>query len=447
MQSTTNKMFDYPSIAATPELIFKMSKKIAQLTKVIYVVNLKNDLHHREVEEISNNFKLIIEQNNLQHKAEVLKLENYQKVLEEKNKNDVSQIQLDYHQRMGKMDQKYLENQKLWEIKWENAMNERQREITNFTSKLETLKNLLEQCQQEKKTNQSDHALQLEKYVSLASEFENATKILAGEKYLLENKIEAAEALHNERCKNMSENHQKEIETLKEKHYTDLCELQEGIRHQRALSDKKINEISTKLQEQCQQNDLLRKNVETLEAEKIRGKKKKEELENEMQHKLSALNAEVLELRKNSVQLLKEKSELNSEIERRGKENIELMMESKKQVEKLQNLLTSQRVEMNDETRHLLDTTTEKYEVKIEELKQRYEDLVIQFKNDKQAFENGILNKKIEIQSLSAKLLNLERNNITLLKEKDHEIISLKNKLEEQRQSLLENHELELKVV
>ncbi|KNE68695.1 hypothetical protein AMAG_13339 [Allomyces macrogynus ATCC 38327] len=47
---------EYP-IDATPELLFKLSKKVAQLTKVIYQVNLENDHHHAEVADIVESYE------------------------------------------------------------------------------------------------------------------------------------------------------------------------------------------------------------------------------------------------------------------------------------------------------------------------------------------------------------------------------------------------------
>ncbi|KAJ3362324.1 hypothetical protein GGF32_006159 [Allomyces javanicus] len=47
---------EYP-IDATPELLFKLSKKVAQLTKVVYQVNLENDHHHAEVADIVESYE------------------------------------------------------------------------------------------------------------------------------------------------------------------------------------------------------------------------------------------------------------------------------------------------------------------------------------------------------------------------------------------------------
>ncbi|KAJ3374658.1 hypothetical protein GGF31_006555 [Allomyces arbusculus] len=50
---------EYP-IDATPELLFKLSKKVAQLTKVIYQVNLENDHHHAEVADIVESYEVAL---------------------------------------------------------------------------------------------------------------------------------------------------------------------------------------------------------------------------------------------------------------------------------------------------------------------------------------------------------------------------------------------------
>ncbi|ORY37894.1 hypothetical protein BCR33DRAFT_769488 [Rhizoclosmatium globosum] len=39
-------------VFAPPEVVFKMSKKIAQLTKVIYYLNTKNEDHNVEIQSL-----------------------------------------------------------------------------------------------------------------------------------------------------------------------------------------------------------------------------------------------------------------------------------------------------------------------------------------------------------------------------------------------------------
>ncbi|KAJ1523100.1 hypothetical protein HK096_001705, partial [Nowakowskiella sp. JEL0078] len=44
-------------VQATPEIVYKMSKKIAQLTKVIYYLNTKNEDHVNEIQMLSDSFE------------------------------------------------------------------------------------------------------------------------------------------------------------------------------------------------------------------------------------------------------------------------------------------------------------------------------------------------------------------------------------------------------
>ena len=50
------------AIMAPPETVYKMAKKIAQLTKVIYYLNTKNEDHDDELEDITGAYELHIDQ-------------------------------------------------------------------------------------------------------------------------------------------------------------------------------------------------------------------------------------------------------------------------------------------------------------------------------------------------------------------------------------------------
>jgi hypothetical protein len=54
------EMLQQQPIVATPELLFKLSKKIAQLTRVIYHVHQQNDLHESEVIGIVSAYENLI---------------------------------------------------------------------------------------------------------------------------------------------------------------------------------------------------------------------------------------------------------------------------------------------------------------------------------------------------------------------------------------------------
>ena len=45
------------SIDATPDIIYKMSKKIAQLTKVIYYLNTKHEDHEAEIHNLTDAYE------------------------------------------------------------------------------------------------------------------------------------------------------------------------------------------------------------------------------------------------------------------------------------------------------------------------------------------------------------------------------------------------------
>ena len=51
-----------PNMEVFPDLHHKMSKKIAQLTKVIYHLNTKNEDHALEIEQINSNHQMEVQQ-------------------------------------------------------------------------------------------------------------------------------------------------------------------------------------------------------------------------------------------------------------------------------------------------------------------------------------------------------------------------------------------------
>lgn len=51
-----------PNLEVFPDLHHKMSKKIAQLTKVIYHLNTKNEDHALEIEQINANHQVEVQQ-------------------------------------------------------------------------------------------------------------------------------------------------------------------------------------------------------------------------------------------------------------------------------------------------------------------------------------------------------------------------------------------------
>lgn len=51
-----------PNMEVFPDLHHKMSKKIAQLTKVIYHLNTKNEDHALEIEQINANHQMEVQQ-------------------------------------------------------------------------------------------------------------------------------------------------------------------------------------------------------------------------------------------------------------------------------------------------------------------------------------------------------------------------------------------------
>ena len=56
------------AIVAPPETVYKMAKKIAQLTKVIYFLNTKNEDHDDEIEDITDAYEVHIDQVDIDRK-------------------------------------------------------------------------------------------------------------------------------------------------------------------------------------------------------------------------------------------------------------------------------------------------------------------------------------------------------------------------------------------
>lgn len=221
----------------TPDLHLKMSKKIAQLTKVIYALNTKNDEHENVLENVKT-----------AHEEEMQKL-----MAETKEKMNY------FKTRLGAVSE---QRQKIDMLESHLAKERLQREEA------------LSEFEKFKRRNEDDEA-------RLKSEFSD--NILAMSKELLAAKKQFEERLKDFQAtrKLLEEDRDKAVEQLTSKHHEEIDQL---MRAHRVRYDEVVRE-KQKLEKEFQQKLALAESSGDLAAEERR------RIESEYQEKLDKLKA------------------------------------------------------------------------------------------------------------------------------------------------------------
>ncbi|XP_067657871.1 protein FAM184A-like isoform X1 [Haliotis asinina] len=405
----------------TQDMHLKMSKKIAQLTKVIYALNTKNDEHEAVLQNIKE-----------QHESELQQLLSETKEKVELYKNKIS-ADADHRKKIQAL---------------ESSLAEQEKYKSSALDEFERFKKRAEERECELKTEHSKRIVDLSQEVLKAKqEFEE--KVVKFEEWMQQVDIDKARAL----------------DEIKQKHELELDELRTFQRSQNSDWLNECAKVEDKFKTEIQE---LKDRIDVLQAEKVKLEEDHElkmskaqaffekELEALKTSHNAALEGDVAKLRQEQEKMVKDFGALEKELKTQIDQLISQLSESEESVEKhkyellqLQNSLRDK-----DSTSHEVNKQLSEHQAEVERLCTRLRDVETDLsamteRCTEQAAE--MLRKSTLIGELEATILQKSstidelRSQVSKLKDKLAWLESERKNLENQKQNLSQEQQSQLK--
>ncbi|XP_046548334.1 protein FAM184A-like isoform X2 [Haliotis rubra] len=405
----------------TQDMHLKMSKKIAQLTKVIYALNTKNDEHEAVLQSIKE-----------QHESELQQLLSETKEKVELYKNKIN-ADADHRKKIQTL---------------ESSLAEQEKYKSSALDEFERFKKRAEERECELKTEHSKRILDLSQEVLKAKqEFEE--KVVKFEEWMQQVDIDKARAL----------------DEIRQKHELELDELRTFQRSQNSDWLNECTKVEDKFKTEIQE---LKDRIDVLQDEKVKLEEDHElkmskaqaffekELEALKASQNAALEGDVAKLRQEQEKMVKDFGALEKELKIQIDQLISQLSESEELVEKHKHELLQLQNSLRDKdsTSHDVNKQLSEQQAEVERLSTRLRDVETDLsamteRCTEQAAE--MLRKSTLIGELEATILQKSstidelRSQVSKLKDKLAWLESERKNLESQKQNLSEEQQSQLK--
>ncbi|XP_046334607.2 protein FAM184A-like isoform X1 [Haliotis rufescens] len=405
----------------TQDMHLKMSKKIAQLTKVIYALNTKNDEHDAVLQSIKE-----------QHESELQQLLSETKEKVELYKNKIN-ADSDHRKKIQTL---------------EASLAEQEKYKSSALDEFERFKKRAEERECELKTEHSKRILDLSQEV-LKAKHEFEEKIVKFEEWMQQLDIDKARAL----------------DEVKQKHELELDELRTFQRSQNSDWLNECAKVEDKFKTEIQE---LKDRVDALQDEKVKLEEDHElkmskaqaffekELEALKTSQNSTLEGDMVKLRQEQEKMVKDFAALEKELKTQIDQLINQLSESEESVEKHKHELLQLQNSLRDKdsTSHEVNKQLSDQQAEVERLSTRLHavetDLsAVTERCTQQAAE--MLRKSTLIGELEATVIQKSstidelKAQVSKLKDKLAWLESERKNLESQKQNLSEEQQSQLK--
>lgn len=273
------------------DLLHKMSKKIAQLTKVIFYLNTKNDEYEYNLKSIISAYELEIEQLVKESNTSIIK---YKEMLNRAQKNEELESQLRNFQEKIDLEKSksivefanYRRSVEEKETKLTKENNVRietyKSEIDNLKSKLENLLKTIDKIKDNQENMTKNHKKEMADYVTEQNaKYTELLKSKLDLEDLLKDKTKSIEAL------------KKELDKLNDK-------TQQDLKFQKLTNDKSANELKNYYEKKLSEIENNLSNWESKYKELENVDKENKKRISDLMKEIDGKNKEIEMMRNNS---------------------------------------------------------------------------------------------------------------------------------------------------
>ncbi|KAL5262616.1 hypothetical protein ACHWQZ_G008124 [Mnemiopsis leidyi] len=370
----------------TPELHLKMSKKIAQLTKVVYALNTKNDEHDAHISCLQEAHELELKKVLASAEEQILKLQT----IVANQRNDKETI-LDLRNRI---------------LEYQQSNHDAARDFKKFKTHTQDREDVLKRSYEEQmkalkfelETMKSDYQTKIFEFTERSNQHDASSTMLKSlkEKHekeleLLKEVADQQQTAHEKKMADLRRDHEKEITVLKQKHREEMATM-----------------VTT---EKSSLTTLYKTQISQLEEEVSTLKQLMEQGEYQSSNRISILTKELEAAEANSAAFSTEKEALL-------KENDKL----KKEVDELEGNFIETRRELENAMQELAD-------MKLQLLAQESDARRQAEENMKKAGKIGELDELSQLHSVENEKLKFEIKKLNdKMVEKEEEFVRLKDK-------------------
>ncbi|XP_063691217.1 protein FAM184A-like isoform X1 [Bolinopsis microptera] len=445
----------------TPELHLKMSKKIAQLTKVVYALNTKNDEHDAHISCLQEAHELELKKVLASAEEQIVKLQT----VVANQRNDKEAI-LDLRNRIFEYDQT---NQDAVNEFKKFKVHTQDREDTlkkAYEEQMRTLKYELENMKSEFQSKTAEFAERSNQHDASSIMLKSLKEKHENELELLKEVAEQQQAAHEKKMDDLMKNYDKEISALKQKHREELASqvstekssLSTLYKTQIAQLEEEVSTLKQLMEQgEYQSNNrisILTKEVEAAEARKANHAAEKEALgkENErLKSEVDELEGKFMETRRDLDNALQELANVKNDLSAQETAARRFADESNKkagkigELDELSQLHSVENEKLKFELKKLNDKLLEK-EDEFGRLKEKHaktigiwEDKSNQLKKDINVKDEEISRLKAEYKlSMEEHLASSSEREVELQKQKLEEIRLVKESSEKELEEVLE---------
>ena len=414
-----------------PDLHHKMSKKIAQLTRVIFHLNTKNDEYEYNLRAIVGAYEneldnLVREANStiLKYKETVTKMQKNDE-LENQMKNFQDKIDIE----KAKSITEFSNYKKMMEDREFNFLKESNTRLDTYKSEVEMLRNKYDGMLKnvEKLLNNNTdmskaHKKEMADYVTEQNQKFNE---------LLKQKLDLEDLLKDR---------QKMLDMLKKEQDKLLEKNNQELRTQKSLSDKGLNDLKNGYEKRINELEIQKNNLEIrikeMEINEKEYKRKILELQSELNARIRELEGNVQNANSKGANLLKNITILEDE---NSKYKSDLANERNKVY-----MLEAKNKQLEDKL-HGIDAEKQGIVKELQRLREKFD----RTDSEKNSENEGL---KRQIEGLMKEITNLNTSNKTLtdsyeneLKKKDKEIENLRYTMEGLEKSVMDLKTLQKK--